>query len=305
MTDVWANIWTVAKLAEKSSIGKRPDHTDGDKTGNAMTIKVHERLLLTGAAGGLGKALRGRLSANCKTLRLSDRVDPGAAGIGEEVMLADLADTSAVLAAMEGVDAVVHMGGIPVEGPFGPILQANILGAYNLYEAARQCGTKRIVFASSNHVTGYYRQSETITADHPPRPDSMYGVSKAFGEDLSRFYFDRHGIETACLRIGSAFPEPRDRRMLATWLSYDDLYRLVTACLTTPVLGHTIVFGMSDNPVTWWDNTRARHVGYAPKDSSEPFREAMYARTPEPDLTDPVAIHQGGGFLRMGPFDQG
>jgi uronate dehydrogenase len=127
-------------------------------------------------------------------------------------------------------------------------------------------------------------------------------VSKAFGEDLSRFYFDRYGIETACVRIGSSFPEPRDRRMLATWLSYDDLHRLVVACLTTPMLGHTIIFGMSDNPVTWWDNTRARHVGYAPQDSSEPFRAATYARTPAPDPTDPVAVYQGGAFVRMGPF---
>lgn len=268
-----------------------------------MSIKVHERLLLTGAAGALGKSLRGPLKANCATLRLSDRVDLGPAGPGEEVMLADLADADAVQAMLVGVDAVVHMGGIPVEGPFGPILQANIIGVYNLYEAARRSGTRRIVFASSNHVTGYYRQAETITADDPPRPDGMYGVSKAFGEDLSRFYFDRYGIETACVRIGSSFPEPRDRRMLATWLSYGDLYRLVTACLTTPMLGHTVVFGMSDNPVTWWDNARARHLGYMPKDSSEPFREAVYARTPQPDPGDPVAVFQGGAFVRMGPFE--
>ncbi len=267
-----------------------------------MTIKSHERLLLTGAAGNLGQALRARLKVNCSILRLSDRLDVGAAGPDEEVMLADLSDADAVLALMAGVDAVVHLGGCPVEGPVGPILQANIVGMVNLYEAARKCGTRRVVFASSNHVTGYYRQSETITADHPPRPDGMYGVSKAFGEDLSRFYFDRYGIETACVRIGSSFPEPRDRRMLATWLSYDDLYRLVTACLTTPMLGHTIIFGMSDNPVTWWDNSRARHVGYQPQDSSEPFRAALYARTPAPDPADPAAVYQGGGFVRMGPF---
>jgi uronate dehydrogenase len=268
-----------------------------------MGTKLHERLLLTGAAGKLGQALREPLKANCTTLRLSDRVDVGAARPGEEVMLADLADTDAVLAMMQGVNAVVHLGGVPSEGPFGPILQANIIGMHNLYEAARKCGTRRVVFASSNHVTGFYRQSETITADHPPRPDGMYGVSKAFGEDLSRFYFDRYGIETACVRIGSSFPEPVDRRMLASWLSYGDLYRLVTACLSTPMLGHTIVFGMSDNPVTWWDNSRARHLGYRPQDSSEPFCEAMFARTPAPDPTDPVAVFQGGGFVRMGPFD--
>ena len=225
------------------------------------------------------------------------------AACGEEVVLADLADADAVLAMMKEVDAVVHFGGVSTEGPFGPILQANIIGAYNLYEAARKQGTKRIVFASSNHVTGFYRQSETITADMPARPDSMYGLSKAFGEDISRFYFDRYGIETACVRIGSSFPEPRDRRMLASWLSYGDLHRLITACLTTPVLAHTIIFGMSNNSVTWWDNAQARHVGYVPQDSSDVFRDAMFARTPAPDVTDPTIHFQGGAYVRMGPFE--
>ncbi len=267
-----------------------------------MTIKVHERLLLTGAAGGLGKALRERLAANCNVLRLSDRVAFGPAGQAEEIMLADLADAVAVDRMVDGVDAIVHLGGVSVEGPFGPIMQANILGVYNLYEAARKHGVKRVIFASSNHVTGYYRQGETITASHPPRPDGFYGVSKAFGEDLSRFYFDRYGIETACVRIGSSFPEPRDRRMLATWLSFDDLHRLITACLTTPVLSHSIIFGMSDNAVTWWDNSEARHVGYRPQDSSDVFRDAVYERTAAPDLSDPVAQFQGGGFVKAGPF---
>jgi len=268
-----------------------------------MTINVHNRILMTGAAGGLGQAMRGPLKANCSVLRLSDRIGFGDAQTGEEIMLADLADADAVMATMQGVDAVVHFGGVSVEGPFGPILQANILGAYNLYEAARKQGTKRIVFASSNHVTGFYRQSETITADRPPRPDGMYGLSKAFGEDLSRFYFDRYGIETACVRIGSSFPEPRDRRMLASWLSYGDLHRLITACLTTPVLAHSIIFGMSNNAVTWWDNSQARHVGYVPQDSSDVFRDAVYAKTPAPDLSDPAVQFQGGAFVRTGPFE--
>lgn len=267
-----------------------------------MSLNNHKRLLLTGAAGGLGVAMRQRLKANCDVLRLSDRVSVGDAGPSEEVVLADLADVEAVSNMVRGVDAIVHLGGISVEGPFAPILQANIIGVYNLYEAARLHGVKRIVFASSNHVTGFYRQSETITADRPARPDGLYGVSKAFGEDLSRFYFDRYGIETACVRIGSSFPEPKDRRMLATWLSFDDLHRLITACLSTPVLGHTILFGMSDNAVTWWDNAQAKHVGYVPQDSSDVFRDAVYARTPPPDLADPSVQFQGGAFVRTGPF---
>ena len=126
-----------------------------------MTIKSHQRILLTGAAGNLGKEMRQRLKANCNVLRLSDRVAfDGTATAGEEIMLADLGDAQAVSRLVQGVDAIVHFGGISVEGPFNPILNANIVGIVNLYEAARQHGVKRVVFASSNHVTGFYRQSE-------------------------------------------------------------------------------------------------------------------------------------------------
>ena len=268
-------------------------------------IKTHHRLLLTGAAGALGQVLRKKLKANCAVLRVSDMRPLGEAGPDEEVMLADLADAAAVGAMVEGVNAIVHLGGISIEAPFEAILQGNILGLVNLYEAARKYGVKRILFASSNHVTGFYRQGQTIDADAPPRPDTLYGVSKAFGEDLSRMYFERFGIETACLRIGSCLPEPIDRRMLATWLSHDDLHRLASACLSTPVLGHSIVFGMSNNQVTWWDNGRARHIGFHPQDSSDVFREAIFARTQAPDLSDAAVQFQGGGFVHQGPFVEG
>ena len=265
-----------------------------------MSISAHHRLLLTGAAGGLGVALRDRLKRDCAVLRLSDRAFPDAARAGEEVVLADLADAAAVRAAVKDCDAIVHLGGVSTEGPFEPILQANIVGVYNLYEAARLQGIRRVVFASSNHVAGFYRQSQTITPNDPARPDGLYGVSKAFGEDLSRMYFDRYGIETACLRIGSSFERPRDRRMLATWLSFDDLHRLITACLTVPVLGHTIIFGASDNAQGWWDNSSVRHIGYVPQDSSEVFRAEILASTPVPDPNDPTVQFQGGGMLMAG-----
>ena len=260
------------------------------------------RLLLTGAAGGLGRELRGRLKPHCKTLRLSDIDDLGSAATGEELMPAPLQDKDAVFALLAGVDAVVHLGGVSVEGPFEPILQANIVGMHNLYEAVRQHGVKRVVFASSNHVTGFYRQDEVIDARMPMRPDGNYGLSKAFGENLAQFYFDRYGIETVSLRIGSSFPEPVDRRMLATWMSYDDLERLVLASLTAPVVGHSVIYGVSDNTTTWWDNTPARHIGYRPQDSSEPFRASREARQPTIDPNDPAARYQGGGFVTKGPF---
>lgn len=261
------------------------------------------RVLLTGAAGGLGRELRPRLRARARLLRASDVAAMAPAQNGEEVVQCALEDRAAMFDLLAGMDAVVHLGGISTEQPFDAILQANIVGAYNLYEAARRHGVKRIVFASSNHVTGFYRQDEVVDATMPKRPDGYYGLSKAFGEDLSRFYFDRYGIETVCLRIGSSFPEPKDRRMLATWLSYDDLERLVVASLTAPVVGHSIVYGMSDNATTWWDNTPARHIGYRPQDSSDRFRAVKEAAQPTLDRSDPAVIYQGGAFVRMGPFE--
>jgi uronate dehydrogenase len=260
------------------------------------------RLLLTGAAGNLGRVLRPRLKRYCDTLRLSDRADLGSAADGEELVSADLADATAVHALLEGVDAVVHMGGVSTEQAWSAIRDANISGMVHLYEAARQHGVSRIVFASSNHVTGFYRQDEVISPQDPMRPDGLYGLSKAFGEGLAQLYWDRFGIETVSLRIGSSFPAPRDRRMLATWLSYDDAERLVVAALTAPVVGHTVVYGVSDNPSTWWDNTRARHLGFRPQDSAERFRAEIEQRQAPLDKSDPATRYQGGAFVRTGPF---
>ncbi len=261
------------------------------------------RLLLTGAAGGLGRVLRPRLKARCDVLRVSDIADLGVAAAGEELKRVDLADRAAVFALLHDVDAVVHLGGLSTEHSFDPIVSANIVGTYNVYEGARRAGTRRIVFASSNHVTGFYRQDEVVDPAMPMRPDGHYGLSKAFGENLAQFYWDRYGLETVSLRIGSSFPEPKDRRMLATWLSYDDLERLVLAALGAPRVGHTVVYGMSDNATTWWDNSRARHLGFRPQDSSEPFRAAAEARQPVIDPNDPASVFQGGAFVRNGPFE--
>ncbi len=265
----------------------------------ASTIRFR-RLLLTGAAGNLGRELRPRLKAYADTLRLSAREDVSPLQPGEESMAADLADQAAVLALLEGVDAVVHMGGVSTEQPWEPILAGNIVGIVNLYEAARRNKVKRIVYASSNHVTGFYRQDEVVTPLDPVRPDGLYGLSKAFGENVAQLYWDRFGIETVSLRIGSAFPAPKDRRMLATWMSFDDTERLIVAALTAPVVRHTIIYGMSDNATTWWDNTSARHIGYRPQDSSDIFRAQAEERQPSIDTTDPAAVYQGGAFVRTG-----
>jgi uronate dehydrogenase len=271
-------------------------------TPSSTAAPLFDRLLMTGAAGNLGRELRPRLKSLCRVLRLSDQADVGAAGQGEETRQVPLQDKAAVLALLEDVQAVVHLGGISVEHSFEDILPANIVGTYHVYEAARVHGVRRIVFASSNHVTGFYQQRETITPQMPVRPDGYYGLSKAFGENLAQFYWDRYGIETVSLRIGSSFPKPVDRRMLASWLSFDDLERLIVASLASPVVGHSVIYGMSDNNVTWWDNSSARHVGYRPKDSSNAYAADILKRQPVVDPKDPVALFQGGAFVTRGPY---
>ena len=262
-----------------------------------------QRLLLTGAAGNLGRLLRPRLKAYCERLRVSDIAPLGEAAPGEELHPAALQDKAAVHGLLAGVDAVVHFGGLSVEHAFAAMLPANIVGSFNLYEAARLHGVKRIVVASSNHVNGFHKQGAMLAADSPVRPDGYYGLSKAYGENLAQFYWDRYGIETVSLRIGSCVPEPIDRRMLATWLSHDDLERLIVAALAALQVGHTVIFGMSDNPAAWWDNSSAAHLGYRPQDSAEPYRAAIEAQPAAFQPDTPAAQFQGGVFVTNGPFD--
>ena len=260
------------------------------------------RLLLTGAAGGLGKVLRESLKPYARVLRLSD-IAPMAPAVdaSEEIQLCDLTDKHAVHQLVEGVDAILHFGGVSVERPFEEILGPNISGVFHIYEAARRHGVKRVIFASSNHVIGFYKQDQTLDARSPRRPDGYYGLSKSYGEDMATFYFDRYGIETVSIRIGSSFPEPQNRRMLSTWLSFADLTQLLERSLYTPDVGHTVVYGASNNPNLWWDNRYAAHLGFAPKDSSDVFRDKVQAQ-PMPAANDPSMIYQGGAFVAAGPF---
>ena len=265
-----------------------------------ISTRCH-RLLLTGAGGNLGKVLRERLPKYADVLRISDISDLGAARKGEEVIPCNLADPHAVDALVAGTDAIVHLGGISVERPFEEILPANIQGVYNLYEAARRHGVRRIVFASSNHTIGFYKQGEVIDNTVPTKPDGYYGLSKVFGEQLASFYFDRYGIETVAIRIGSSFAEPQDRRMLVTWLGYDDLEQLIRRAVFVPKVGFTVVYGMSANRDRWWDNRYAVHLGYVPTETSEIFRTQVEAQPPLP-ADDPAALYQGGAFVKAGPF---
>ena len=265
---------------------------------------LFQNLLLTGAAGFIGRTLAPALMPLTQQLRVSDLLGPLASTTlpaGVEAAPCDLADAAAVHHLLQGVDAVVHLGGVSVEGPFEPILQANIRGLHNLYEAARRQGTRRIVFASSNHVTGCYPQTQTLSPQDPPRPDGNYGLSKLFGEGIASLYWDRFGIETVCLRIGSALPAPPDCRGLSTWLSLPDLARLVTCALTAPGVGFLVAYGMSGNTRAFWDTQQAwAKLRFEPQHDSEIFaQQVQHIQQPE----GPMRQLQGGLFLGIGPFD--
>jgi uronate dehydrogenase len=263
----------------------------------------YERILVTGAAGRLGSLLRTGLAPLASQIRLADRKPFDDLAPHEEQAIFDLADMEAVIAATKGCDAIVHFGGASLESPWQTILDASIRGSYHIYEGARRHGTKRVIYASSVHAIGYHEIEAHIGVDAPVRPDSLYGVSKNFVESLSRLYWDKFGIESVCLRIFSSFPEPADRRMLWSYLSFSDCVRLVVASLTAPRVGHTISFGISDNKVKMVDNSRANHLGFIPQDSSEPFRAAVEARTPVPDPKSPSVKYLGGWFCELGHPD--
>lgn len=259
------------------------------------------RLLLTGAAGTLGRALAAPLAAHCRELVRSDLPGPLQALGDPAAQACDLADASAVQRLLHGVDAVVHLGGVSVEGPFDPILQANIRGLHNLYEAARRLRTRRIVFASSNHVTGCYAQGERISPQDPPRPDGNYGLSKLFGEGIASLYWHRYGIESVCLRIGTATPTPPDRRGLSTWISLRDLAELMRCSLTAPGVGFLVAYGMSGNTRGWWDTAEAwAQLGFRPQDDAETHAATVqHLELP----AGPQRLMQGGSFLGLGPYD--
>jgi uronate dehydrogenase len=263
----------------------------------------YERILITGAAGRLGTLLRTGLAPLAHKIRLAARQSFGDLAANEEEAIFDLADMEATLAATQGCDAIVHFGGASLESPWETILDANIRGSYHIYEGARKHGAKRVVYASSVHAIGYHELESQIGVDAPVRPDSLYGVSKNFVESLSRLYWDKFGIESVCLRIFSSFPEPADRRMLWSYLSFADCVRLVEASLTAPRVGHTISFGISDNKIKTVDNSGANHLGFIPQDSSEPFRASIEAKTPIPDPKAAAVRFLGGWFCELGHPD--
>jgi uronate dehydrogenase len=255
-----------------------------------------KNVLVTGAAGGIGTRLRTLLKGVYPRIRWSDIKKPADLKSDEEFVQADLSDYAAVEKLVEGMDGIVQLGGYSIEGPWETILSANIIGTRNIYEAAYRRGVERVVFASSNHAVGFYPRSRKISTHVTVRPDSRYGVSKAFGEAMGALYSDKHGLRVTCLRIGNFGDEPIDERRLSIWLKPEDLVQLIRIGLEHPDIKFEIFYGMSDNAAAWWDNSNAVKFGYKPIGKAEDYRaSAMEAQKKVPK--DPIGdLLQGGTY---------
>jgi uronate dehydrogenase len=258
-----------------------------------------KKLVLTGAAGRLGSYLREPLSMLCDTLVSTDIAEGvGKLYGGESYVRADLTDLEAMTALLEGADMVVHFGAIGDEAPFEQILGPNIVGAYNIWEAAYRNKVRRVVYASSIHAVGMYPKTEFIGTDVPHRPDTFYGLAKCFAEDLARLYWEKRQVESVCMRILSC-AQVSNPRAVGSWLSYGDLIHLVERAIDTPVTGFTVVYGVSNNDRAPVNNAAAHYLGYRPKDNAEQFAAKIFAEADPMDPSDPGNMCHGGPFASV------
>lgn len=258
-----------------------------------------KKLVLTGAAGRLGSYLREPLTKLADELVSTDIVDDlGELYPDERYVRADLTEGGEIHALLEGADMVVHFGAIGDEAPFETILGPNIIGAYNVWEAAYRQGVRRVVYASSIHAVGMHPKTDCIGVDAPHRPDTYYGLAKCFAENLGRLYWEKRQLEAVCLRILSC-AKVTNPRALGSWFSYDDLIHLVTRAIDTPVTGFAVVYGVSNNDRAPVDNSGASFLGYRPKDNAEQFAQAILAEADPADPTDPGQFRHGGPFASV------
>ncbi|MGO1077104.1 NAD-dependent epimerase/dehydratase family protein [Inquilinus sp. CA228] len=257
-------------------------------------------IVLTGGSGNVGRVLRRALTGRIAAVHILDVVDPSPLAEHESWSSIDITDLAALTAAVEGADAIVHFAGYPNERAAEDMLRVNVLGTHNVYEAAARAGIGRVVLASSNHVTGFYPRDASVGVEDQMRPDSLYGLSKCWGELEAGVYFEKAGIRTLAIRIGNAGERPFDPRGLAVWISPRDLAQLVLIGLEHPEIDCTTVYGVSATDAAWWDNSVATALGYRPQDRTVDFAapEAFQPKvSPLPEVTDHF---QGAGFCALG-----
>lgn len=255
-----------------------------------------KKIALSGAGGQLGSVVRAALIARGTPLRSA----AGSKALvplveGEDVMHGDLRDPAVVDRLLAGVDVLIHFAGTSVERPLPEIIENNLRGLVEVYEGARRQGVRRIVFASSNHAIGMYPVTEHLSLDCELRPDGFYGLSKVWGEALARMYWDKHGIESVCVRIGSCLERPTEPRHLSTWFGHRDLLHFLDRCVEAEDVGFLTIWGVSANTRSWWDNSGAARLGYQPTQNAEAYAEEILAR---PNPLDALGQRfQGGSFV--------
>ncbi len=233
-------------------------------------MTTSKRIVITGAAGMAGRGVRPLLRAAGHELVLLALLDPDPVD-GERATIASVRDIAAVREVVRGADVVVHLGGISRERPWEDVLAANVDGTRTVLDAAREEGVRRVLLASSTHAVGFH-PAPAEPVDHlPPRPDSLYGVTKATMEALGSVYADRHAMSVVSARIGTLLDRPNGRRSLSTWLSFPDLARLIEAVAALEEPGHHVVWGVSRNTRAWFRPDAGERIGYYPEDDAEAF----------------------------------
>ena len=234
-----------------------------------------KRVLITGAAGRIGSSLAETLKDRYN-LRLHYHQHVPERPPVDDIHVADVARYDEIAPALEGMDAVIHLAADPsTRATWESVRDRNISGTYNVFEAARHAGVGKIVFASTNHVMGMYDRDRQwpIYASQPARPDSLYGVSKAFGETLARHYVDRYGMSIVCLRIGWFLPKPQDEIGLWMWLSPRDCAQVVWRAIESPI-AYGVFYAISRNSRRHWDLTDTiERLGYQPEDDAELYAQ--------------------------------
>ncbi|MFD1825591.1 MULTISPECIES: NAD-dependent epimerase/dehydratase family protein [Mumia] len=256
------------------------------------------RVLVTGVCGAIGSTVAPALAAQGHEVRGLDLVAPDdrlAAALSAGMLVGDVLDPMLADQAVEGVDAVVHLAGLPEESTLTDELTSHAHTTAVLLDAMVRHGVDRFVYASSNHAVGMVPRTDRLEAEVRPRPDTFYGVAKVAAEALMNLYADRFGMTAVALRIGSFREEPTTRRALSTWLSPGDAVHLVEAALTTDESGFIAVYGISANTRAWWDLGPGRRIGYAPRDNAEAFAASIPDREEDEAEGDRV----GGPFAVM------
>ena len=259
-----------------------------------------KKIVLTGAAGNLGDELRGLLAGMADELLSTDIAPLRSEALANETYVqADLSSMDEIQPLLEGADMVVHFGAIVDERPFEEMLGPNFVGSYNVWQSAKIHGVRRVIYASSIHIAGMYEKTNPIPVDLPHRPDTWYGLAKCFTEDLGRMYWDKEGIESVHIRIYSCTSKPGNARALGSWLSFDDLRHLVQRAIDTPIVGFSVLYGVSNNDRVPVDNSGALVLGYRPQSNAEDYAEEVFAKEPPADPQDAAQMCHGGPFATI------